>query len=258
MVRKWILLSLVILFMVGTVQAGELTGSLNVTWASRYIWRGFDMYNNNHGAIQASVDLDLYETGFGTSVFWSRATGRGYELLEEVDVSVWYSNNFLEGERFATDYTVGWMYYNHPQNGAVTRDMQEFFASLSWPELLPGGLVPSYTIICMWEAYTGSSISGAGGWMHVFGLDYAWEVNGFLPNTDKQVLDLSGHIVYNDGMFGAAVAHDWSHMILGVSTDFEIAENVTITPGLYYQNSWEASINTQDEFWVALTVGYSF
>ena len=73
-------------------------------------------------------------------------------------------------------------------------------------------------------------------------------------------------MIYNDGFApgavggttGAAVDHDWSHMLFGVSTDFEVADNLTFTPALYYQRSMDNSVNTQDEFWVGLGMKYKF
>jgi len=47
-------------------------------------------------------------------------------------------------------------------------------------------------------------------------------------------------------------------MLFGVSTGFELADNVTLTPALYYQATMENSVNTQDEFWVGLSMKYKF
>jgi hypothetical protein len=32
-------------------------GSLNVEYASRHIWRGYDLFHNNHGALSTSADI---------------------------------------------------------------------------------------------------------------------------------------------------------------------------------------------------------
>ncbi|GAF74314.1 unnamed protein product, partial [marine sediment metagenome] len=91
---------------------------------------------------------------------------------------------------------------------------------------------------------------------HIFGLGYDWTVADLLPETPEQILHLSADLVYNGGVFGAD--HDWSHMVFGVSTDFEVADNLTFTPALYYQASIENTVNTQDEVWVGLSMKYKF
>jgi len=268
MKKKGILLAAVILLSaVGLVQAqeGELGVTLDVTYLSKYIWRGFDCYGDR-GAIQPSIDIDLYGTGFGVKVLSSRALGSGYEDKEELDITLYYYNSLFEGETYATNYRVGWVYYNFPDNprkGSPTLmcgDMQEVFASLSWPEICPAGIVPSYTIVCMWPAVGDSEGRNNGGWAHILGLGYDWTVPGLMPETPEQVLHLSLDLVYNDGVgpAGETVDHDWSNAVFGVSTGFELADNLTLTPGLYYQASMDDSVNTEDEFWAGLSMKYKF
>lgn len=265
MKKKVILLAAVILLSAaGLVQAqeDELGVTLDVTYLSRYIWRGIDLYNNNTSAIQPSIDIDFYGTGFGVKVLSSRALGTGFENAEELDLTLYYGNSLFEGENYATNYQIGWMYYNYPdqprRGGTVTNagDMQEFFASVSWPEICPAGVVPSYTIIRMWPAKSNSNARNRGGWAHIIGLGYDWTVADLLPEIPEQILHLSADLVYNDGLYAADA--DWSHMVFGVSTDFEVADNVTFTPALYYQASMENTVNTQDEFWVGLSMKYKF
>ena len=268
MKKKGILLAAVILLSAaGLVQAqeGELGVTLDVTYLSSYIWRGFDVYNNNNSAIRPSIDIDFYGTGFGVTVLSSRANIGGFENREELDFTLYYYNSLFEGETYATDYRVGWVYYNYPDNPPSAQDMQEFFAELSWPEICPAGIVPSYTIVCMWPSTGSSGVAAYGGWAHIFGLGYDWTLpEGLLPETPEQILHLSAEMVYNDGFApgstfgGAAVDSDWSHMLFGVSTDFEVADNLTFTPALYYQRSMDNSVNTQDELWVGLGMKYKF
>jgi hypothetical protein len=217
------------------------------------------MYRNQ-SAIQPSIDLDLYGTGLGLNVLWSRANTSGYESEEELDFTLSYSNSLYEYETYATDYQVGWMYYHYPDGpwevGAGSSDLQEFFATLSWPEILPEGIVPSYTIIKMWASEEYSPADEMSGWLHILGLGYDLPVEGFLPDTPEQILSLSAAMVYNDGVGG--VDRDWSHAVFGVTTDFDLGNNCTFTPGLYYQSSWENTVNPSDEFWCSLGVSYAF
>jgi len=260
--KKTILLCAVILLSTAgftQAQEGKLGGTLDFTWQSSYIWRGFDIYGEKNSAIQPSLDLDLYGTGLGAKVFWSRARGSGSENLEELDLFLYYKNTIYEDQPLAIDYKVGWGIYTYPDEPRSARDMQEAFASISLPQLCPAGIVPSYTAIVMWPSEGDSALNENGGMIHVFGLGY----NLTCPDTPEHVLHLSADFVYNDGVGGAYAAngtvdHDWSHMVYGLSTDFALSGNVIFTPGFYYQLSMDDSVNPENEAWVSLSLKYKF
>jgi hypothetical protein len=266
--KKLILLTAVILLSATTfvqAQDGELSGTVDLTYLTQYIWRGFEMYGNQ-SAIQPSLDLDLYGTGLGMKVLWSRANSSGYEIDEELDLTLSYSNSLYEYETYATNYTVGWMYYYFPDGPPMnpltgksydeSSDWQEMFATLSWPEMCPEGVVPSYTVIKMWASEGGSPARAISGWLHVLGLSYDMPIEGLLPDTPEQILHLSVATVYNDEVGG--VDSDWSHAVFGVSTDFDLGNDCTLRPGVYYQSSWERDVNGSDEFWASVGVSYAF
>ena len=285
--KKGILLTAVVLLSIaGFAQAqDELSGTVDLTYLSKYIWRGFALYDNQ-SAIQAGIDLDLYGTGFGLNVLWSRANSSGFENTEKVDLTLSYSSSCFEYETYATDYTVGWMYYNYPDQPtggsnpltnlarqAAYSDLQEFFASFSWPDICPEGVVPSYTIIKMWVSESGSEMNqffrrpnvgadGLGGWLHILGLSYDLPVEDLLPDFPEQILHLSAAMVYNDGVNDFSrlvdVDHDWTHAVLGVSTDFDLGNDLTFTPGVYYQSAFEHTDSFNDELWCSLSVKYAF
>jgi len=244
----------------------DLGVTLDVTYVSRYIWRGFDTYKDNHSAIQPSIDLDLYGTGFGLNIWHSRSNGGGaYEDAKEVDYTVYYGNSLFESETYATNYKIGWVYYSYPEtprkgnDAGVGADSQEGFGTFSWPNICPLGIVPSYTYVHMWQSEGGASgFRNCGGPAHVFGLGYDLAVAGFTPGVAEQILHLSADMVYNDGLGASTVDHDWSHAVFGISTGFDLAKNLTFTPGIYYQSSWEDSVNTSDEYWTSLGMKYIF
>ena len=274
--KKGILLAAVILLStVAFAQAQEeLSGTFDVTYLSAYLWRGFDQYPGAHGegAILPSIDLDLYGTGFGLNVLWSRANtgavnrGFSFENQERIDITLSYSNSYFEYETYATDYTVGWVYYEYPDNPTDLADMQEVFASFSWPEICPEGVVPSYTIISLWKSESGHPSSmpqvktnDISGWIHVLGLGYDLPVEGILPDVPEQILHLSAALVYNEGAGATGVDHDWSHAVIGVSTDFDLGNDLTLTPGVYHQNTFEYSVNRDEDItWASLSLKYAF
>jgi uncharacterized protein (TIGR02001 family) len=264
MKKKAILLTVVILLSVGTLaqaQEGEISGTFDLTYKSKYIWRGFDIYDND-SAIQLGMNVNIYD-GFGIKVLSSRANADGSENVEELDLTLYYSNGMYEDEMYATNYTLGWTYYGYPDEPSSVRNFQELLLSLSWPKVCPAGVVPSYTIVRMWPAEGGAVLNDNGGWLHILGLSYDLTVPELVPELPEQVLHLSGDLVYNGGVGAAyapngSVKHDWSHFVFGVSTDFDLGNNLALCPGLYFQASMEDSVNDDDEAWVNLSLKYKF
>ncbi len=273
MKKKGILLAAVILLStVGLAQAeeGKLSGTIDITYLSKYIWRGFDVYGDK-SAIQPSIDLDLYGTGFGINLMGHRANSDKYENGERWDYTLYYYNSLFESETYATNYRLSWVYYNFPDNDKRSFDLQEMNAFFSWPNILPiKGLVPSYVIVKLWPSCSGSRVGSrsgttgtASGFAHIFMLDYALTVQteGLLPGIPEQVLNLHTEFVYNDGVGpgGQNVDQDWSNAVLGISTNFDLGNNLTFTPGIYHQITMDDSVNPdEDETWVSLSMKYKF
>ncbi|UCF14045.1 MAG: hypothetical protein JSW59_11590, partial [Phycisphaerales bacterium] len=107
----------------------------------------------------------------------------------------------------------------------------------------------------------GLTAGTASGFAHIFMLDYGFSMQGLTPETPEQVLRLHSEAVFNDGVDprGIGVDHDWTNAVFGVATDFELADNVNLTPGVYYQVTMDTSINPdQDETWFTLGMSYKF
>jgi len=264
--KKGILLFAVILLStagLAQAQEDELGVTLGVKYMSRFIWRGFDVYKNNDAAIRPFVDVDLYGTGFGVNVIHTRGIGdemRNTERMEKFNYTLYYRNKLFEGETYATNYKAGWVYYSYPERERSSADLQEAFVTFSWPEICPEGVVPKYTIVRMWPAESEADCRNNGGWWHLLGLGYDLAVPGLMPDTPEQVLHLSVETAYNDSVYagGKTVDHDWSHAAFGVSTNFDLGNDLTFTPGIYYQSSWDDSVNSSDEYWTTLTLKYKF
>lgn len=272
--KKRILVSLVALLVVaGLVQAqeSELHGSAGLDFTSKYIWRGFDVFDD-HAAIHPSIDLNLFGTGFGISAQGHRANSDGFELNERWDYTLYYQNCLFAEESYATNYRLGYVYYNYPDRSSHDTsdsiDLQEAHAILSWPKILGlEGLVPSYCLVKLCPSNSNSLVgdnspSGgtASGFAHIFMLDYALPIT--CPVTgNERALNLHSEFIYNDGVSpnGATnVDHDWSNAVFGVSTTFALSESLAFTPGIYYQSSWDDSVNTEDEYWTSLNLTYKF
>ena len=278
MKKMGILLSAVILFgTAGLIQAqqGELHGVVDVTYQSKYLWRGFDVYGDK-SAVQAAVDVDLLGTGFGINVMGHRANSSEFENSERWDYNLYYQNRLFGDETYATNYRLGWVYYDYPDQSskgsmmAPNASLQELHAILSWPKVCPAGFVPTYVLVKLWPSES-HSFSGtrssllpsppfggtASGWAHIFMLDYAWPLVGLLPDVPEQVLNFHEGV----GPVGQDVDHDWSNFVFGVSTDFDLGYNFTLTPAVYHQITMETSLQPdvdKDETWATLSAKYKF
>jgi hypothetical protein len=275
MKKQGVLLSAVVLFcVVGFAQAqnSELHGSVDLTYQSKYVWRGFDVYNDK-SAVQPSLDLDLFGTGLGVNVMGHRANSSGYENAERWDYTLYYQNGLFQDEAYAMMYRLGWVYYNYPDLSSSQADLQEIHTVLSFPKLIPCGIVPSYILVKLWPTSSGSLVAKkvdlttglpskgtASGWAHIFMLDYPLKVGGILPDTPEQVFNLHTELVFNDGVgpAGQDVDSDWSNLVFGVSTGIDLSKELVLTPGVYHQISMDSSVDDQNETWATLSLTYKF
>lgn len=276
MKQKVLLATIVLLATTALVQAqDELHGFFDLTYQSKYMWRGIDVYDDK-SAIQPTVMLDLYGTGLGFSVEGHRANSSGFETTERWDFTLFYKNALFMEESYATQYLLGWRYFYFPDapldgmapGASGDIDLQEIHAVLSWPNILPvEGLVPTYVLVKLWPAESGTFVGSGGpsgtasGFAHIFMLDYALPVEDLLPDMPEQILKLHSEVVFNDGVDprGIGVDHDWTNAVFGIATDFDLGNNLTLTPGVYYQVTMDKTINDdQDETWATLGLKYSF
>ena len=289
MKKQGILLATVILLIaVGLVQAQEdaVGVTLDATWVGKYLWRGFDSLDDK-GAFQPSVNVDLLGTGFSVNVWGSYPTAAGDMNkttsspggssridATEYDYTLAYNAAICEGEEHQTDVTAQYIYYDFIDTYDEAADAYEIGVQVAWPNLCPTGAVtPSYYVGRIEPAAGSAGSNSAGvpkadltmhyeGWIHIFGISYDLKIPGLTTNTPEQVFTFSAAAIYNDGysdgVTGVAVDHDWSHALFSVSTEIELAENVSLTPGFYYQSSWDDSVNPEDEMWASIGASCRF
>jgi hypothetical protein len=264
MTKKGILAILVVLLsMAGLAQAqeDELGITADVTWVSKYLWRGIDRLDDK-AAFQPSVNFDLYGTGFSAKLWASYpASSKDAGCISTVNATEYnytiaYAYSLFEGENYATDICANWIYYDFIDEPDNAQDAQEMGVGFAWPNICPAGFVPSYYVGRIWTSESNSLLGkNYGGWAHIFGLGYDLTVPGILPDVPEHVLNLSAAAVYNDGYAGAD--NDWSHIVWGVSTTIDVGPG-TFKPAVYYQTSMEDTVNTEDEFWAGLSYTVAF
>ena len=98
-----------------TAEEPQLHGQVGVTYTTKYLWRGFDVFDD-HATIHPSLDLDLWDTGFGLHA------SSGYELTERWDYTLSYKGIAFEGERYMTSYVLGYRWFNYPDMSSHTSD----------------------------------------------------------------------------------------------------------------------------------------
>ncbi len=240
-----------------------LTGSIDMTYQTRYIWRGFDVFQNNDPAWQLTANLDFFDTGFGLNVVGHGATQSGHVDEQRWDYNLYYGNVLLPEDVWQTNYRIGFVRYNYPRLPEKHQDLHELHGVLSMPNITGvKGLVPSYAAVKMYPAFSGSpgANGNTSGWLHIGMLDYTFAVPGVTPDVPEQVFKIHSEIVYNDGVspFNRKVNCDWSHAVIGISTDIDLGYGLAITPGVYYQDTWESTVNTENETWGTIGLRYGF
>ena len=98
-------------------------------------------------------------------------------------------------------------------------------------------------------------------------LDYSMPIQGWSAETPEQIINFHLETVYNDKVDprpgGGYTDSDWTHVLLGVSTDFDLGNNVTFTPALYHQITMEDDKQSgvspdHDITYASMTLKYQF
>jgi hypothetical protein len=253
--KKTILLTIAVLLgtagLVRAQEAKELSVTQDVTYMSTFMDKGEEWYGGKSG-FSSDTEIDLWGTGFGLGVRHRRANSSGFENKERLSVKAYYYNSIFKDETYKTDYKYSTTYHGFPDEPKKIGNYIEMELAVSWPDLIPGGLVPKYAVVYEYPPVSGYGYRKKVGWYHQFGLGYDLTV----PELSDQVLHLSANVAYRDGL--GDKPHDWSHATFGVSTGFEIAKNLTFIPGLYHQISMEDSVNEHDVTYSVFSLLYKF
>ena len=251
--RKILIITVASLSLVGLAKAeGEKLGvTFDLTYMSKWMTRGKEGYGQQ-GAFFETIDLDLWDTGFGMAVTHQSATASGYVDKQRFNYKLYYGNSLFDGEPYKTNYKLNWTYKNYYGRARNIGNTQEWKFVFSWPELLSKGLEPYY--ISHYEYPAGSHYDMTAhwaGWVHRIGL----KVNLNIPELSKP-LSLSSEVAYTDGF--RAADHDWSYATFGLSTKFKLTDNLSFAPGLYHQISMDDSVCKRDVTYCVLSMKYKF
>jgi hypothetical protein len=255
--KKRILLTIVLSLLAANMAQAEeaqLGVTLDLSYWSKWLSKGGYGYGG-HGGLFKTIDLDLYGTGFGVKVTHRNALSSGYVDKQRFDYRPYYKSALFEDETYATAYnfSVGYEHYTGLAHN-VANTTYEWILALSWPNIIPEGIVPKYQAHYEYPAGSGYTHSDVTGWVHRFGLGYDLDIPE-LPSP----LNISGEIAYTDGLGGKTKDHDWSYAAFGLSTKFNLTDYLTFVPGIYHQITMDKSINPdKDLTYCILSMKYKF
>lgn len=238
---------------------GKISIDIATTVQSKFLWHGIDLLDD-HGVVIPSVGVKFGDSGFSGRVIKGYPLSKDMSNLQDHHYALFYSGALLKDTPYATNVVANYFYYGKPELAQRKNDSQEIGTTFFWPRafhLGNGCITPSYYLGYIWPSRSVSNLRGSEGFIHVFGLAYDFEVPSFWPSGDKQDFKFFGDLTYNDGFAGAAIEHDWSHILLGLSTDINKG-NFTFTPFVNYQISMEDTVNDEDEFLCGLSTTYRF
>ncbi|MCH2155011.1 MAG: hypothetical protein MK080_03310 [Opitutales bacterium] len=237
-----------ILFLIQAARAVDidLNGSADVTYMSRLMDKGGKYYGDEAALLQ-SVHLNIGDTGLGITVAHRSALGGEFAAKERIDYKIGYGNTVFDGEAFQVNYGMGWVYHHHHNGGSVYPNYHEWELSLKFPKLLPGGWVPSYKIAA--EHGIGDTIADADFW-HQFAISKSFEFES-IPAP----IGFFADIAYRDGLGGI---NAWTHVTVGLDTQFEIIESLSLASAVYHQFSLSDELTDEDVTYAVVSLKYDF
>jgi hypothetical protein len=259
MKKGFLLCSLVLISTAGLAAAAEdeIGVTFDLTYLSKWVTKGASAYGQQ-GAFFEKITFDWWGSGFGSYVI-HRGVLRGNSNKERLDYGVFYKGTAFEDQSYMTKYKLRWAYEHYPNIARHRfKTTNEWVFSFVWPRILGGELIPKYTLFYEYPAgskYTNHDVTG---FHHCFALNYDLTVPPIIPGMAEHVLTLGADISYRDGIGGRAKDEDWSHSTLSVATNLKITDNITLTPGLYYQLSMDDSVSPGDILYTTINMRYKF
>jgi hypothetical protein len=264
-IMKKMAVMLVLCGLAATAVAQDWTTTVDFTYVCKYMWRGFDMYNNA-GAYQPSVDF-RHENGFGANV-WMSIPDRGGAMDEDLQLGRWdmaelhytlYYAGTMGEACYQTNYKIGYRYYDFFKMNSKDIDSHEAFIEAEFPQITGNAIVPHVAVYQMWPTSMDDSSDIAEEPSST--TFYQAGFSCLLP-TEEQLpglpLTFSWDLQFIDGD-GLLVDTDWSHMVWGLKTEFDCPmTGAKVIPAAYFQNSFEETVNNEDEFWVGLSYLFTF
>jgi hypothetical protein len=248
---------LVVCGLAASATAQEWKTTVDLSWVCKYMWRGVDMYDNA-GAYQPSVDF-RHESGLGANI-WMSMPDRGGDAygetgrwdMAQLNYTLYYANTIGEA-CYETNYKVGYRYYDFFKHHSKLMDDHEAFIEIEMPKITGNAIIPHAAFYSMWPTSHDHTDANYALFYQV-GFSYLLPTEEQLPNLP---LTFSWDIQYIDGS-KIEVDQDLSHMVWGLKTEFDGPVGGKFVPAVYFQNTFDKSVNNEDEFWGGLSYVLAF
>jgi len=233
--------------------APDVAVDLSMTYASKYIWRGYDVWNDE-GAVQPDLFFDFTTVSLYAGIWASLVTddqcidgfGDHCASWNERDYYLGHYGTLLDGKPLQIDYDISYTYFDFYRQS--DSDTQELGLLVKHPKLIENVGVP------YWGMYYGWPVSGVGhSKFFKLGLESTFNLAGQALNTVIET-------VWDDGAGGFGVGEGISHVKVGIGTPTTLG-GIGFEPSIYYQwaiNDDVPGALLEDEFWVELSFNYSF
>lgn len=233
----------------------EVVVTFTDSYVSRYIWRGQDLYSDNDGAHQPSVDIAFPKLLLGTdvalNVWGSFPISGGHEDGEELDYTLSFSRDISD----LFNVSAGFTYFDFPNTGQ-TADVSEPWLSLTLAKL------PLLPIDVSLSGFIGYDLQATSGGPDE-GIYFSWGLDTELPLPqialfqEGQTLALGVTNWGNDGVADLEPSSLYATE-LAISTSYDLS-GFSISPNLHYTISHEEQINDgNEELWGGIEVSCSF
>jgi len=234
----------------------EVEITLTDSYVSGYIWRGQDLYADNDGAHQSSIDIAfpklIYDTDVSLNVWGSFPINSGHVDAEELDYTLTFSRDLLDD---AINVSVGYTYFDYPKTES-TADVSEPWISATLNKL------PFLPIEVSFTGFIGYDFQAKSGGPDE-GIYFSWGFDTELPLPqlalfqEGQTLALGIVNWGNDGPADLEPSSLYATEI-SLSTSYGVA-GFSISPNLHYTINYEESINDgNEELWGGIEVSYAF
>lgn len=192
------------LFFTPILEAGM---SYQLTFASRYIWRGFDMNPDNKPALQPSLTYNFGESGVALNLWGSISFE--HKQLNEADITLSYTFKTPSKYSLSVGFThYGW--YFADDFTFKNNTSQEVYVSAGLPECF---LSPNLSVY--YDFGVGDGLYAQLGVAHRLNVakEVGIDLSASLGYTSKQWVDKSG----------------FTNLLLGATVPFKV-DKVTISP----------------------------
>lgn len=236
--RIWPSFTVVLVFLLFSSPVfSEVGFQSDVTFVSRYIWRGFDTIADDRPAIQPSITFAFGKSGVWLNL-WSAIALADPEFVE-LDLIAGYDKVCSKDITFSAG--VGYFTFpsmsNYPDKNSTSPEVYAGVTASSFP--LSPGLTFYYDFNLGDGVYTSLSISR----------DFRVK-----EKRIQSIVSIAYTTQYQES--DPPVDPGFSDICLGISTDFGF-KKITLTPSLNYVIVPNETINDENEIWLGLSIGWS-